>query len=768
MRKKRHIKKNKKKLLKYKVLGFFVALLTLVFLISAFTLIAAAVQDVPKLADLTESKAETGMVFAADGSLLTLLYATENRQNVVLKDIPKSMQDAVVAIEDERFYQHKGVDWQAVARAAAANLSSGTIVEGGSTITQQYVKNTFITPERTFKRKINEAFLASEVEDKYTKPQILEKYLNTIYFGQGAYGVEAAAQTFFSKQATQLTLEESALLAGLIRAPNTYSPYNDPLTAKNRRDTVLRQMVTQKMISQASAEAIILKPLAIRPPKQNVTKAPYFVEYVKQQILDDPVYGSTPTQRYNYLFKRGLRIYTTIDMNKQAAAESAISGTLNRPTDPSAALVSLEPNTGYIRAMVGGKDFNASKFNLATQGKRQPGSSFKTFVLVAALERGFSPYKVYPTGPITISLPGEDWKVANYSEGKGGPPLTIVDGTKFSVNGLYARLMMDVGTKNVIKVAKKMGIKTELPQVPSIALGAAEVTPLEMASAYGSLATMGYHVEPTAIIKITDSKGTVLRNYTPKRELAVTPSVAWTATQVLSQVMCCGTGTKASIGRPAAGKTGTAQEYRDAWFVGYTPTLSTSVWVGYPGSQREMKNVHGIRVAGGTFPAIIWGKYMRAALKGTPVAKFVKPKGGKNLSVFGSGDLEKVPQAKYKVPAVTGAAGDSAVQALWDAGFKVNRVFEPSDTVAKDIVISQSPEAGASGAAGTSVTIVVSSGPAETTTTLPGDGSSTTTLSGDTGGGGNVDGNNDGEGTTTTTAAPPESTTTTTLSGGQP
>lgn len=720
-------------------------LLILVFLVwIGIRQITAALKDMPKLSlGKPIESAQTSKIFASDGTLLADFFVEQNRVLIPLSDISLHLQHAVVAIEDERFYEHQGVDLRAIARAVYINLKSGRVVEGGSTISQQYVKNSFVTPEKTMSRKIKEALLAYRLEQTFSKKKILEKYLNTIYFGQSVYGTQTAAQFYFSKDAKDLTLDESAFLAGLIRSPNYYSPLTNPQKALVRRNTVLRRMADLGFITKEEAEAAMPLPLKISPPRQKVTAAPYFVEYIKQGLIDK--YGA------NMVFKGGLRVYTTLDPKMQQAAEEAIAKVLDKPDDPSASLVAIEPRTGYIRALVGGKDFNVQKFNLAVQGHRQAGSAFKTFVLTSAVDQGISPTKVYQSSPITIKLPAKDWEVHNYTEGSGGPPMTVRSGTIHSVNAVYARLVMDVGAENVVEMAKKMGIETPLDPFPAIALGGLRigVTPLEMASAYATLANQGTYVKPTAVIKITDATGKLLFKAKRKEKQAMDSSVAYIVTDILQDVVRSGTGTRANIGRPTAGKTGTTQNYRDAWFVGYTPDLAASVWVGHPQGQISMTRVHGIRVAGGTFPAQIWARFMHRALEDTPPSDFPVPKTGlKRVKICAESGLLATPycpDARYaafvkgttptkncdihtgppegeqkegenknevKVPSVVGMSTNEAISTLQNAGFGVAQSMQASEAP-PDQVINQLPSGDSSAPAGSTVIIYVSSGPPE-------------------------------------------------------
>ncbi len=580
-----------------------------------------SIKDLPSIENQAlERKPQTSKIYASDGTLLTDLFVDQNRINVSLKDISKNMQKAAVAIEDERFFNHKGVDIAAVIRALFINLKTGQVVEGGSTITQQYVKNTFITSELTMRRKIREALLAYQFEKKYSKRTILEKYLNTVYFGHTAYGVETAALTFFGKHAKELNLNESAFLAGLIRNPSRYSPYNNYDISIKRRNLVLNKMlelelITEEQAKKAKAEKIKLKPLQ----KEKIPQAPYFVEYVKQQLIDE--YGA------NAVFQGGMRIHTTLDLKMQKAAEEAATAILDQPDDPSVAIVAIDPRSGHIKAMVGGRDFRTEKYNLAVQGKRQPGSAFKVFVLVSALEMGFSPNKIYESSPTTIKLPGEDWEVDNAADGVSYGKISLRQGTIASINGVYARLIMDVGPNNVVNTSYKMGIVSKLHPYPAIALGGLEVgvSPLEMASAYGTIANMGMYYKPFSITKIKSFKGKQIYKGKPLGIPAISQSTAYVTNEILSDVIKRGTGRRAKIARPSAGKTGTTQNYADAWFVGYTPDLVAAVWVGYPEERKPMLNIHGTRVFGGTFPAPIWAYFMNKALEGVPFSNFPKP-----------------------------------------------------------------------------------------------------------------------------------------------
>ena len=597
-----------------------VALAGLLALLLLFGGIAYArlVNDLPDLSQPPAPLAETSVIYDRNGEVLVELFAEQNRTYVPLESVPLMLRQAVIATEDQRFYEHEGVDPLGIARALWVDVTQGKR-HGGSTITQQYVVNTLVKRENTLTRKVKEAILAYRLEEGYTKDEILEKYLNTIYFGHGAYGVQAGAQAYFGKDVGDLTTSESAVIAGVIRSPGTYSPRLDPEAGKNRRDTVLGQMLELDYLDQAQHDAAVAEPIALAAPEPTNAKAPYFVEWVKQTLVD--MYGP------DAVYKGGLRVKTTVDLTMQAAAESAIAAVLDRENDPSAALVATDPRTGEVLAMVGGKDFNAQQFNVAVQGHRQTGSSFKPFVLITGLEEGISPEKTYESGAASLTIPGgQTWKVTG---AKGGGPVRLREATERSINSVFARLILEVGADKVARTAMRMGITTEIEPVPAIALGGlgAGVAPIEMASAFGTLANGGANVTPHGILEVKDMSGAVLYAAEPKPEQVLEPAVAYLTTNVLQGVVAGGTATAAKIGRPQAGKTGTTQQYRDAWFIGYTPNFVASVWVGHVDSQQEMLNVHGIKVTGGSFPAQIWAAFAKEALKNVEPLDFERPAG---------------------------------------------------------------------------------------------------------------------------------------------
>ncbi len=721
-------------------------LLLLLGIVAAISLVSglyvALARNLPELeAQQQVTAAQTTKIFddAEEPHLLAELHGIENREIVGPDRIPQAVRDAVVAVEDERFYTHQGVDLIGILRALWADLRQGAIVQGGSTITQQFIKNAYISSEKTLDRKVKEAALAYQLEKQWSKDKILNEYLNIIYFGEGAYGIEAAAKTYFGVRAQDLTLAQAALLAGVTKSPARYSPRRDPEASLTRRDLILNKMYQQSYISSVELQQALAEPLVLADKKPEQTnEVPYWVELVREQLTSK--YGSQT------VLQGGLRVYTSIDLGKQAVAERVIAETLDEAGDPSASLVSIDVRTGRIVAMVGGADFSTQQFNIAVQGHRQPGSAFKTFVLVAALQQGVGPSTTYDSGPITVELPGEDWNVKSPDQGT----LTLAEGTAKSSNGLYARLMMDVGPENVVDTAHRMGIETQLAPNPAIALGGLTtgVTPLEMAQAYGTLATGGNRLSgsvvfdpdhpqyPITITRVLGPQGELIDENRLVSTPVVDPRIAYTATEILKGVIDHGTGEAADIGRPAAGKTGTTQQYRDAWFVGYTPDLVTAVWVGYPDEQKEMTDVHGIKVSGGTFPARIWAAYMKEALAGTEPSDFIRPPGAEWVTVRidpesgllatewcpdsvsatflkGTEPTEPCPlhgPEEVLVPDVVGKTIDAARGVLETARFLVAVTEAPDLTVPEGTVTAQDPLAGTTLLQNSTVTLTVATG----------------------------------------------------------
>jgi penicillin-binding protein 1A len=679
-------------------------------LLAGATLVAAGCRYSVDLEPL-KSAAQSSTIYANDGTQLATLDAGEHRIDVPFRKIAPVMRDAVVAIEDHRFWDHPGVDVRAVLRALQRDAEDGRIREGGSTITQQYVRTVMLGREQTVHRKVREAVLAVQIEQRYTKREILQRYLNTIYFGNGAYGVEAAADRYFGTSASKLTLPQAALLAAVIRAPEGYNPYVRPKAARERRNVVLATMAKYGYTTDATAKHAMRAPLGISDRTwKHPSLAPYFVEQVKAFVLDHREFGATAGDRRRLLFQGGLHIETTLDPRAQALAEDAVAKVLvDRAHDPAAALVAIDPTTGYVKAYVGGRDYYGSepwaKFDLASQARRQAGSSFKPFVLATALMEGVSPAKKYDA-PAEITIPQRGqapWVVHNY-DGEGGGRMDLVDATVKSVNTVYAQLITEVGPDQVVKLASKMGVRSQLAPYPSTALGTNGVSALDMASAYTGFAADGLHSEPVFVTKVTAPDGTVLYEHTPQRTRVLDANIAREVNGVLEQVVSRGTGVNARIGRPVAGKTGTGEEWRDAWFVGSTPQLTAAVWVGFPDGERSMvPPATRDKVTGGTWPAQIWGLFAGADLAETPVADFPAP----------SGPSAPVVKTQPLVD-VRGMPGDKAQQLLMDAGYAVHAVEQPNHEYPPRTVLAQDPPAAAPVVKGTTVTLTLARSPRRT------------------------------------------------------
>jgi len=594
----------------------------------AFQTVLSFMEDLPDLEDFTPAEnALTSKIYAYDGTLIDTFHGEENRELVSYEQIPKNLINAVVSIEDERYYQHKGFDIEGIIRSFIINLMSGDIEQGATTITQGYVKNVYIPEEKydiTYERKIKEAALAYQIEQIYSKEEILEMYLNTVYFGEGAYGVQAAAKIYFNKDVEYLNLSECAVLAGLLQS-YLYSPYIDEKAAFERRNIVLAKMLELGYIDKEEYDQAIKTPIITQRPREETEEdfAPYFVEYVKQILIEK--YG------VERVFEGGFEIYTTLDPEMQIDAENAIEEVLFDPEDPAAALVAIDPRNGYIKAMVGGKDFREMKFNLATQAKRQPGSTFKVFALLSALEQGVSPYMTFnPNGNVIFDIEfSEPWEVGNYEKTLYETDnMTVWEGTVRSVNVVYSQLIMRIGAYGIANLAMDMGIETPLEPYPSIGLGGLTtgVSPLEVCTAFSTIADYGVRHDPVAILKITDKDGNTIEEYQEESRQVLTPITAYRAIEIMQQVVQSGTGTRARLeDRTCAGKTGTTDEAENAWFTGFTTNLAACVWMGYPEKNVKMGVIRDIRVAGGSYPAMIWNLFMTEATKDLPVENFVRP-----------------------------------------------------------------------------------------------------------------------------------------------
>ncbi len=609
-------------------------------------------------------------IYDAAGNQIGLLRKFDTKVPVQRADIPEVLKQAVVAVEDKRFYSHSGLDVRAAIRAFWADIHGRSVVQGGSTITQQYVKQVYTGGERTFQRKLKEAVIASRIDRQLDKDEILYRYLSTIYLGGGAYGVGAAAEAYFKKRVNDLSLSESALLAGVIRAPSELEPRGNPAAAEANRVHVLDLMLEQGRIPQALHDQAVAEHIVnvgadpvppgpatlVYPLELQSATEPYFVDAVRQYL--SVKYGD------DKIYKGGLKVETSLDPRLQNLAKSTVAKALDGTSSPlEMALVTIEPSTGYVKALVGGRDFSASQVNLAlgacpaqqpttppTDGPvclagggtgRQPGSSFKPFTLAKAFEEGIGASRVY-SGPSSYTVPGcvgEFCTIHNVESGGYGA-ITLRSATINSVNTVFAQLIRDVGVKETAEMANRLGLtmvspdgirhSDNEPYGVSLTLGAAETSPLDMAAAYSVFANRGLQMAATPVVKVTDSDGNVLEDNTkrkPKRVLS--EAVADNVNDVLKGVVQSGTGTAAAIGRPngTAGKTGTSEDFGDAWFVGYTPALATSIWMGYSDTRsRPLKNIKGVGVVyGGTIPAQTWHNYMSEALKDAPQADFAAP-----------------------------------------------------------------------------------------------------------------------------------------------
>ncbi len=588
--------------------------------------VADSTPDIGQLKPLDEGS--NSVVYTHDGKRLGFISSLILRRPVDDAAIPRSLKRATVAIEDKRFYQHTGIDYEGVVRAAVKNVTSGRTVQGGSTLTMQLVRNTYLPDERysrDFKRKIREAKLAEELEKKRSKRWILDSYLNSVSYGtvggQTAVGVEAAARMFFGKPAKKLTVAQSALLAGLPQAPSSDNPFLNPQGAYARRNEVLRAMVTAGYLSPARGAAAARSKLGVRPNRYfTARREQFFFDYVTRELM----------RRYGVRTVRqgGLKVYTTLDLKLQEQARKAIAGRLSVPGDPSSAIVSIDPANGRILAMASSASYGRTKFDYAAQAQRQPGSTFKVMILMAALSKGIDPSSTYYTSrPLAegwlASAP--TYSVSTYGHTYSGS-LNLVQATLKSDNTVFAQLDADVTPEAVSDAAHKMGITSKLYGYPAEGLGGLTdgVSPLEMANAYATVASGGWRNTPTAVLRVVHPDGRVDDLGRPKRVKAFSDGITTEVTKILKENIQAGTGTAANIPCPAGGKTGTTSDYKDAWFVGFTPRMSTSVWVGYPNPPIPMTSVHGIEVAGGTFPAEIWHDFMLTA-KGSYCGDFPPP-----------------------------------------------------------------------------------------------------------------------------------------------
>ncbi|NWF53809.1 MAG: PBP1A family penicillin-binding protein [Syntrophaceae bacterium] len=584
--------------------------------------------DLPRLTTLKDYQPYiTSEVYSEDEVLIGEFFI-EKRTVVSLSQMPRFLPKAFIAAEDARFFEHRGIDYWRILGAAFRNIEALDVVQGGSTITQQIAKSFFLTPERSYSRKLKEAILAQRIEHYLTKNEILFLYLNQIYLGEGAYGVAAAASTYFGKPIQNLTLAECAILAGLPPSPNNFSPLRNPKKARERQLYVLNRMVERKMITkeqaqQAQTEEVRLKP---RGPK-GYLDAPYVVEQVRQYM--EQKYGK------DLLYKGGLKIYTTIHSRLQKAAQHAVQVGLEEFESRGGkgkgreaiqgALIALEPQSGFILAMVGGRDFSASQFNRALQAKRQAGSAFKPIVYAAALDKGFTPATLIVDEPFSFEdVPGKDpWQPQNFDREFWGP-ITVRKALTFSRNVPTVQIAQSIGLDYLIQYAGNLGIKAKLEPNLSLALGAANVTLLELTQAFGVFAAQGYRAEPVLVSQVVDKDGTVLEETEPSSMEVISPQTSYLITSLLQSVIQEGTGQRArALGRPAAGKTGTTNDTRDAWFIGYLPRkVVAGAWVGY-----DIEKPLGTHETGAVAALPIWLEFMKEAAKDVPVGEFAVPEG---------------------------------------------------------------------------------------------------------------------------------------------
>jgi len=621
--------------------------------------------DIPK----APPPVQTTYVYDSQGKLLTTFHAAVNRTIIPLSDMPATFQNAVIDTEDKDFYSHPGIDPIGILRAGWADLTNGEITQGGSTITQQYVKNVYTGDERTIGRKVKEALLAIKLEQRYTKDQILEKYLNTIYFGSGAYGVQAAAKTYWSEDAKNLTLLQSATLAGTIAAPTRYDPLESVHgAAKQRRNYVLDQMVAQGDLDPARAEQLKQKPVKTDPYVPRVSpKLSFFNEYVKRSLIDKLAKTTTHGDREaaaRLVYGGGLKVTTTLKPNFQDAAEEAISSNLGTKGDPDAAIVAIDPRTGAVEAMASGHNYQHSQVNVATgygSPGRQTGSAFKMFTLAAAMQQHFS-LNGYWNGPQSIVIndprcggPSDPWNPSNAGDGEAGT-FSLADATANSVNTVFAQVEMKLknGPQDVVDMAHRLGIRSKLDDVCSITLGTQNVTPLEMTDSYATIADEGVHHAPTPLLSVKSRRGQQLIEFPGEGDQVISKNNANLVTKALEGVITNGTYQQEPIGRPAAGKTGTAQDYKNAWFCGYVPQLAACVWVGYLDRDAPLLNVEGVpQVYGGTIPASIWHDFMVQATQNMKVVPFTTPsqagytKGGTVPSPAPAPTPQPTPTAKH-------------------------------------------------------------------------------------------------------------------------
>lgn len=608
---------------KIKITFFSMAFFLFVGVATFFFYIFNSIPSIDILKDYRPSIATR--VYADNNELIDEFFL-EDRKVLAFEEIPEIVKKAFIASEDSRFYQHSGLDFWGILRAFLKNMLAGRVVQGGSTITQQVAKTMYLTHERSMVRKLREAILALRIDKYLTKNETLNLYLNHIYLGHGAYGIEAAALVYFGKSARELTLAEAAVIAGLPRAPSFYSPYNNLARAKKRQEYVLDRMLEEKFITKEENQAALKAPLEIKSLRPKDKLAPYFVENVRRYIAEK--YG------YYALYREGLEVFTTLNIDMQKAANTAIEKGIKEIEGRSrgkyenstlqAALLCMDVKTGEIKAMVGGRDFSHSEFNRATQAQRQPGSVFKPFVYAAAFDKGYTPTMLIDDSPVSYpdpSVPEGVWSPKNYDEKFLGNT-TLRYGLVYSRNIVTIKLLDLIGPRYVVAYAKNLGIESPLAPTLSLALGSYTTTLQELVRAYGVFANSGKRVKPFFIRKIVDRTGTIFEESQVEEELVIDPKIAYITTYVMKGVIDSGTGLRARLGRPAAGKTGTTNDMRDAWFIGFTTNYVAGVWVGF-----DQGGVLNKEEVGGIAAAPIWRSFMLKAEANYPAKDFPVPKG---------------------------------------------------------------------------------------------------------------------------------------------
>lgn len=653
---------------------------------------------------------ERSTIYAADGKTVLATLYLDNRELVGLRHVSKVARKAVLSIEDAQFYEHGALDWTAVVRALVTNAASGEIVQGGSTITQQLVKRALTQDaSETFERKFQELALALRVEQRYSKDEILQLYLNEVYLGNGVYGIGTAADFYFHVPAKDLGLTQGALLAAMLRAPEYYDPIDHPVKARKRRNLVLDRMAELEWVPQEKVDRAKQQPLGLAEDagRLRLSRPPFLVTYITERIVENAdgefdAFGKSERARRRRLYEGGLEITTTLDPDWQSAAEAAASEPYRVPAanpgyeqHPDTSIVSIETDTGAIRTMLSGRNYRRDQLNLA-DARRQSGSAFKPFTLVAAFREGIPPGAAFSSRS-PLYLPewvGNDCSCVSNAEGASDAGyLNLWQATAGSVNVVFAQLILEVGAEHVVEAAHDMGIESPLPAVPSLTLGTADVTPIEMAAAFQTLANEGVHCEPYAIEKVVDAPGTLYR-HEPRCKRVIEPEIANLVTAMLQGVISGGTGSAAALSPwPVAGKTGTTQDYSNVWFVGYTRQVSTAVWVGFPGTPDPMDRYFGQGVFGGTIAAPIWHDYMAEVMTGMPAVGFPAP---------------PAPEVG-EIPDVVGLRSVRAQSTLTDAVF-TPRVEIVGSAEEKGTVVAQTPPGGRAAELGALVTIEVSSG----------------------------------------------------------